>query len=148
MLLAGCSETPPPPPDTSAADQKAIKDGEIAWASDWASKDVDKLVSHYADTASVLMPDSPIMTGKDAIRAGLKNIVADKNLLVSITTVATELSKGGDLAYTQGTYSMTMTNPKTKKPMTDKGKFLTVYMKQADGTWKVTADTFNSDSAM
>lgn len=34
-------------------------------------------------------------------------------------------SKSDDLAYLQGTY--TMTDPKTKKPMTDKGKYLTVF---------------------
>jgi ketosteroid isomerase-like protein len=43
---------------------------------------------------------------------------------------------------------MTVTNPKTKKPMTDKGKYLTVYTKQADGSWKAVADTLNSDSSM
>ena len=43
---------------------------------------------------------------------------------------------------------MTMTNPKTKKPMTDKGKYLTVYAKQTDGSWKAVADTYNSDSSM
>jgi len=52
------------------------------------------------------------------------------------------------MVYSQGTYTLTMTNPKTKKPLTDKGKYLTVYTKQADGSWKVAADTFNSDSAM
>jgi ketosteroid isomerase-like protein len=30
--------------------------------------------------------------------------------------------------------------------MTDKGKYLTVYTKQADGSWKAVADTMNSDS--
>ena len=50
------------------------------------------------------------------------------------------------MVYSQGTYTMTVSNQKTKKPMTDKGKFLTVYMKQADGSWKAVSDTFNSDS--
>lgn len=146
MLLAGCSETPTPPADTSAADQKAIKDGEIAWAGDWASKDLDKLVSHYADSASVLAPDTQIMTGKDAIRAGLAKMLADKNLSMSFTTTETEVSKGGDLAYTQGTYSMTMTNPRTKKAETERGKYVTVYRKQADGTWKAVEDISNADA--
>jgi ketosteroid isomerase-like protein len=57
-------------------------------------------------------------------------------------------SKGGDMAYSQGTYTMTVTNPKTKKPMTHKGKYLTVYTKQTDGSWKVVAHAFNSDSPM
>jgi ketosteroid isomerase-like protein len=40
---------------------------------------------------------------------------------------------------------MTTTDPKTKKPVTDKGKYLIAYKKQADGTWKVVADMESSD---
>ena len=50
------------------------------------------------------------------------------------------------MAYLQGTY--TMTDPMTKKPMTDKGKYLTVFTKQPDGSWKAIADAFNSDPPM
>jgi hypothetical protein len=63
MLVGGCSDTPAPAPDTSAADQKAIKDGEIAWDADFVSKDPDKLVAHYADDATLLMPAAPLMSG-------------------------------------------------------------------------------------
>jgi uncharacterized protein (TIGR02246 family) len=146
VLLGGCSETPAPPADTSAADQKTIKDGETAWAADWASKDLDKIVSHYAADASVLIPDSPIMQGTSAIRTGLRNMLADKNLALSFTTSTAEVSKGGDLGYTQGTYSMTTTNPKTRKPVTEKGKYVTVYKKQADGSWKAIEDINNADA--
>jgi uncharacterized protein (TIGR02246 family) len=146
MLLAGCSETPAPPVDTSAADQKTIKDGEVAWASDWAAKDADKIISHYADDAKLMIPDMPIMKGKDAIRSGMKDMLADKNLALSFTTSEAVTSKGSDIAYTQGTYSMTMTNPKTKKPETETGKYLTVYKKQADGSWKAVEDIDNADA--
>jgi ketosteroid isomerase-like protein len=40
---------------------------------------------------------------------------------------------------------MTTTDPKTKKPVTDKGKYLIAYKKQTDGTWKVVADMESSD---
>jgi len=41
---------------------------------------------------------------------------------------------------------MTMSNPTAKdQKITDKGKYLTVYRKQADGTWKAAADMINSD---
>jgi len=146
MLLAGCSDTPAPAPDTSAADQKAIKDGEVAWSADYASKDADKIVSHYADDASLMIADLPLMKGKDAIRAGLKELLADKNLALSFTTSSVDSSKGGDLAYSQGTYSMTSTSPKTKKPVTEVGKYVTVYRKQADGSWKAVADINNADA--
>jgi ketosteroid isomerase-like protein len=74
--------------------------------------------------------------------------MSDPNFTLNFQSTRTVASKGGDMVYSEGTYTMTMTNPKTKKPMTDKGKFLTVYMKQADGSWKAVADTFNSDSPM
>ncbi len=42
MLAAGCTPAPPAaPPDTRAADEKAIRDGEVAWNSDWAAKDAE-----------------------------------------------------------------------------------------------------------
>jgi ketosteroid isomerase-like protein len=75
-------------------------------------------------------------------------ILADPNFSLTFQSTRAMASKGGDMVYSQGTYTMTMTNPKTKEPITDKGKYLTVYTKQADGSWKVVADTFNSDSAM
>src|SRR5882724_5591713 len=46
ILMAGCAQAPPPPPpDTRAADEKSIRDGEVAWNADWAAKDVDKIAS-------------------------------------------------------------------------------------------------------
>jgi ketosteroid isomerase-like protein len=146
LLLAGCSDTPAPPPDTSAADLKAIKDGEIAWAADYGSKDLDKVVAHYSDDASVMIPDAPAMIGKDAIRTGIGNMLADKNLALTFTTVTAQVAKSGDVAYTQGTYSITTTNPKTKKPVTGKGNYLTVYKKQSDGTWKAIEDMNTADA--
>jgi len=73
---------------------------------------------------------------------------ADPTFSVSFQSTRALASKGGDVVYSQGTYVMTMTDPKTKKPMTDKGKYLTIYTKQPDGSWKAVADTFNSDLAM
>ena len=49
-------------------------------------------------------------------------------------TPTAEISKGGDLAYTQGTYSMTHTDPKSKKAVTEEGKYVTVHKKQTDGS--------------
>jgi len=92
------------------------------------------------------MPDAPLAKGKDAIRTALKPILADKNMSLSFTNSSADVSKSGDLAYTTGTYSMTMTNSKTKKPVTERGKYVTVYRKQADGTFKAVADINNADA--
>jgi uncharacterized protein (TIGR02246 family) len=147
LLAVGCTNAPPPaPPDTRAADVQAIKNVEAAWLKDAATKDADKWASYFADDGSGLYPGGPILNGKAAIKTAMGPFLADPNFALTFESTRTVASKGGDMVYSQGTYTMTMTNPKTKKPMTDKGKFLTVYMKQADGSWKAVADTYNSDS--
>ena len=47
----------------------------------------------------------------------------------------------GDLAYSQGTYSVKFPDAKTKKLMAETGRYVEVYKKQADGSWKIVADT-------
>ncbi|MGA3196573.1 MAG: nuclear transport factor 2 family protein [Terriglobales bacterium] len=150
-LTVACSNapTPPaPPPDTRAADVQAVKDVEAAWVKDAATKDPDKWASYFAEDGSGLYPGGPILNGKAAIRAAIVPILADPNFSLTFQSTRAMASKGGDMVYSEGTYTMTITNPKTKKPMTDKGKYLTVYSKQADGSWKAVSDTFNSDSPM
>ena len=142
-LLTGCASSMP---DTHDADVAALKDTEAAWAKDAATKDVEKFVAHYSDDASVLIPEMPILTGKEAIRGGLKPMLSDPNFELTFAATKVDVAKSGDLGYTQGSYSMTTSNPKTKAPATEKGKYLTVFRKQADGTWKAVEDTFMSDA--
>jgi uncharacterized protein (TIGR02246 family) len=148
LLTFGCSNAPTPPPDTRAADLQAVKDVEAAWVKDAAAKDPDKWASYFTDDGSGLYPGSPTLNGKAAIKAAMTPFLSDPNFSLTFQSTRAMASKGGDMVYSQGTYTMTMTDPKTKKAMTDKGKYLTVYMKQPDGSWKAVADTFNSDSTM
>ena len=142
-LTTACTQAPPP--DTHDADLLALKDTEAAWSKVMAAKDFEKSMSYYADDASLLISNAPAINGKDAIRAGFKPMFDDPNFALNFQGSRSEIAKSGDLGYTQGTYTLTLTDPKTKKPFTDKGKYLTTYKKQADGSWKVEADIFNSD---
>jgi uncharacterized protein (TIGR02246 family) len=146
MLLTDCKQAPDSaPPDTRAADEKAIADGEVAWGADWKSKDTEKIISHYADDAIFMDPAIPAMKGKEAIRSGLKVYLEDKNFDITFTTTRVESSKAGDLAYSHGTYADKFTDPKTNKPVRETGKYVCVYRKQADGSWKSILDINNAD---
>jgi len=142
LMLAGCSQAPP---DTRDADARALRDGEAAWNKDWAAKDVERIVAHYADDGNVLVAAMPIFSGKEAIRGGMKQLLSDPNIALSFEATQVEVAKNGELAYTRGTYSMTMTDPASKKPVTEKGKYITVYRKSADGSWKAIQDMNNAD---
>ena len=146
MLLSGCvglmALTMACSKDTSVADAQAIKDKEVAWSKDAASKDPAKFASYYADDATLMMPNEPILHGASNAKAAVGPMMQDQNFAFSFQGDKVEVS--GDLAYTQGTYSMTMTDQEGI-PATDKGKYLAVWKKQADGSWKVIEDMFNSD---
>jgi len=146
VLLFGCAQAPPPaPPDTRAADEQAIRDIETAWVKAFAAKDMDKIVAPYADDATVLLSNAPTMVGKDAIRAGMKDTVTDPKFSLDLKTAKVYVSKD-DLAYSRGTYSVTTADPKTKKVMAEKGRYIEVYKKQPDGSWKIVED-INSPEA-
>jgi uncharacterized protein (TIGR02246 family) len=147
VILAGCKQGPPPPaPDTHDADVKAIRDLETAAVQAFAAKDVDKLAAFYADDASVFFPDAPVINGIVAIKTAFKPFLADKNFTNTSASDKVDVAKSGDLGYSQGAYTMTFTDPKTKKVLTVKGKYVTVFQKQADGGWKAVTDISNEDA--
>lgn len=149
LLALGCSQQPPAPADTRAADTRAadeatIREAEIAWSNAAAAKDVNATVAYYADDGSAFPPNGPILTGKEAITKMWEGIFQAPGSSVSWQPVKVEVARSGDLGYTHGTYQMTMNDP-AGNPVADRGKYVTVWKKQTDGSWKVMADIFNSD---
>jgi len=141
LFAAGCGENKPP--DTRAADEKAIRDLDAQWSKAAAAKDVDGTVSYYSDDASLLAPNAPIASDKQSIRASWASLLGpDTSLSWQATKV--EVARSSDLAYLVGTYQLT-TKDAQGKPVSDTGKFVEVWKKQADNKWKVVADIFNSD---
>ncbi len=146
VVLAGCKQAPPPAPDTHDADVKAISDLEAATVQAIAAKDLDRFVAFYADDASLFLADQPVINGMTAIKAVMKPMIADKNFSFTISSEKVNVAKSGDLGYSHGAYTWTMTDPKTKKVLIERGKYVTVYKKQADGGWKAVADIDNEDA--
>lgn len=141
LMLTGCNPPPPPAaPDTHDADVRAITELERQWNDDNAAKNVDKIAAYYADAAVVMTPGSPAAKGKEAIVSELKQMVADPAFSLKFQSTTVDVSKSGDLGYTQGDFQMSMTNPKTHKVVDGQGSYVTVYRKQPDGSWKVVSD--------
>jgi len=151
LLLAGCAGSggsAPSAGETAKAHDdavQALKDTEAAWVNDIRSKDVEKWVSYYTDDASLLMVNAPVATGKDAIRNMLGPLMSDPAFALQFSASRVEVAASNDLGFTQGTYSMTMTDPKRKKPVTEKGKYVTVFRRLPDGSWKSVEDTALAD---
>jgi|GEM_PF-604170 len=140
LTLTGCSDAP----DNRAADAKAIRDIETQWKSEYAAKELDKVGAHYADDAVLMTQGSPAASTAEARKELLKGMLADPAFALSFEATSVEVAKSGELAASRGTYTMTMTDPVTKKPVNDHGNYVTVYRKQT-GTWKAVSDINVSD---
>lgn len=141
LIASGCGQQPPP--DTRAADESAIRNLDAQWAKTAAANDLDGTVSYYSDDATVLPPNAPLAQDKQAIRAVWAGMLGLGDS-VSWHPTKVEVSRSGDLAYVMGAYQMTSTDA-AGKPAADRGKFVEIWKKQADGGWKTVADIFNSD---
>jgi uncharacterized protein (TIGR02246 family) len=132
---------------TASADKKieqTLRDLDAQWSAAAAAKDLDKTVSYYSDDAIIMPPNAPSATTREAIRSAWKEMLTSPGAAVSWTATKVEVAKAGDLAYVSGTYEETMTDA-SGKPAKDRGKYLEIFKKQADGTWKAILDIWNSD---
>jgi ketosteroid isomerase-like protein len=149
LVLAGCiawlSFTIVFP--ASAADTKieqALRGLDAQWSKDAGAKDLDKTVSYYAESAVVMPPNASAATTKESIRNAWKEMLTTPGAAISWKATKVEVAKAGDLAYVSGTYEETMTDA-SGRSVKDHGKYVEIFKKQADGTWKVVADIWNSD---
>jgi ketosteroid isomerase-like protein len=82
-------------------------------------------------------------TTKEAIRAQWKGDL-DNMVSGGWTPTHIKVTKSGEMAYVSGTYEWVGKDAGGKE-VKDRGKYLEVWEKQADGTWKCSADCWNSD---
>jgi ketosteroid isomerase-like protein len=63
------------------------------------------------------------------------------------TLTTKEVMLMGEAACEIGNYSLTL-NPEGQPPMQDNGKYVVIWQPQADGSWKIHIDTWNTDIPM
>ena len=130
--------------DTRAADADALRKLDDEWSRAIGARDVEKAISYYADDAVVMPPNIPTLTGKEPIRSLWKSMLDSPSFTGGWKATKVEVARSGDLAYVSGNYEFNEKDD-SGKPIADKGKYLEVWRKQTDGSWKCVAGMFNSD---
>jgi uncharacterized protein (TIGR02246 family) len=144
LFLTGCGRvTSEDPTAEQKSAESAVREQDAQWAKTAGANDLEGTVAYYTDDASLLPPNAPIATGKQAIRA-VWAVMLTPDVTVSWEVTKSDAARSGELAYVTGVYQITAKNPKGK-PLEDRGKLVEVWKKQDDGKWKVATDIFNSD---
>jgi uncharacterized protein (TIGR02246 family) len=141
-FFIGCSQAPAPI-DTRKADEAAIRAAGDALGQAFEAKDIEKSLSFYMDDPVLFVPKGPAVIGKDALRKAFQPFMAVPGLKLSTSGVIIDVAQSGDLAFARGSFTNTITDAKGKTT-TESGKLILVWKKQADGSWKIAADT-NAD---
>jgi len=140
-LLVACQAGPRP---LSEADKTTLRDNDQHFAQLALAKNWAMLASRFTSDGEMLPPNEPAVKGRAAIQAWMTAYPP-----ISAFTVETpEIDGVGDFAYTRGAYTITVTLPGATSPVQDHGKYLAISRKQADGSWLITHDIFNSDVAL
>ncbi len=140
LLLAGGNT---PWTASAQSDVAAINKVLEGYAEGVNNGDLELWISLWDEKGIQMPPDTPARIGKAQIRAIVANVFQQFNRKISITNEETWVF--GNLAFARGTYSSSRT-PKAGGPTGSiDGKYLTVYKKQPDGSWKIFRDIFNSN---
>lgn len=139
LVLIGCG-----PAVDIETEKAALREADVQSLKAFEAKDVEGMTAFYAENASVYPPNHPIVTGREAIQELWVGLVANPGFALSWEPVNVEMAKSGDLAWVQETYRFSMENAEGEL-QEDRGKAVLVWKKQADGSWKIVADIFNSD---
>ena len=142
LVMFGCA-----PQVDVAAEQAAIEQATSDWLAATnkpGEEGADGYASFVTEDAVLLPPNIERVDGRDGVRAWVLSYTAAEDFSVTWEASSVEVSATGDLAYSTGTFEFSLKDAEGNA-VSDKGKFVDIWKKQTDGSWKVVIGTFNSD---
>ena len=106
--------------------------------------DTVSYISLWDEDGIKMGPNKPAVQGRPAIEK-LKRKGAQKWNYESQDIKIEETRVAGDWGFARGTYTGTLTSKSGSKTINVDGKYLTIFKRQADGSWKIFRDCFNSN---
>ncbi|HKY60439.1 MAG TPA: SgcJ/EcaC family oxidoreductase [Gemmatimonadota bacterium] len=124
--------------EPSAVDTGAIRAGVEDAAQQWAAAanagDAEALTNLYADDATIYAPDTPPISGRDAIHEFFTQMVSEGPYPITLTTNDVIIPESGEIAIERGAF----------EDASGSGKYVAIY-RNIDGSWKLIADTWNNN---
>ena len=118
--------------------RQAIEESNAMFVQAYNRGDAAACAANFLEDGAILAPNQPAVLGKQAVEGFFKGMIEELGGTGAIEIL--EVDAAGDLAYQSATYSF------ESNEGSDAGKFVEVYKRQADGSWKIRLTIFNSDN--
>jgi uncharacterized protein (TIGR02246 family) len=146
-MLTACATADMEPAYDYAADRQAIEAMREAEQAAAEAGDVDAFVALMASDMMVMPPNGPAVSGLEASRQWAEDFMGAYS--VSFSEYNTDdVIVSDDLAVERISGVWTVTPKAGGDPVTERVKGVHIYRRQADGSWKMTHDLWNSDDPL
>jgi len=125
------------------ADIAAIEDVMDQYAVACNTGDLELWLSLMTDDTIKMPPDAPATFGIEELRANNEPLF--DNFTLELVLYPEEAQVDGNLGFARGTFTFSLTPKAGGEPIYMDGKYLTILKRQADGSWKISHDCYNSN---
>ena len=119
--------------------RKAIDAGNAKYIDAFAKSDAGALAGLYDESGSRFNPKGVVVRGRPAIAESVAGFMKSVTGPIKVSIETQDLWVVDDVAYETGKYTYTFTPPRKSETQTG-GHYVTIWKRQADGTWKIVAD--------
>ena len=121
---------------------QGIRDTNRQFIDALARGDAAGVTAVYAEDGKLLPSNSPMLSGRQAIQEFWQGVIDSGIRGATVETV--DLEELGDTAIEVGAYTLDI-RPAGGEATQDVGKYVIIWKRQADGSWKWAVDIFNTN---
>ncbi len=115
------------------------------WISALNAGDTDAWLATLADDATIMPPNEPAVTGKEALGPWMVKAFFDP-FNVQLTGRFDEAESAGDWVIARGSYELSLTPKNGGQVVDDNGEFVNIFKRQPDDSFKYAMVMWNSNN--
>jgi uncharacterized protein (TIGR02246 family) len=124
--------------ETYAEAKRAIDKGNAQWIEAWEKGDPEMLAAIFTEDGVMLSQGGRVFKGRQQILERQKAAMQSVTRPVKVSVVTVKIWLDGEAAYETGKYKYEYTEK--GKPTTEEGRYVTIWKRQSDGSWKLSMD--------
>ena len=118
--------------------KRGIDKGNAEWIEAWEKGDPERIAAIFTDDGIMLSQGGKVFKGRQQILERQKAAMQSVTPPVKVSVITVKIWLDGDTAYETGKYKYEYTEK--GKPTTEEGRYVTMWKRQGDGSWKLTMD--------